>query len=117
MKRPMNEDNMQFTRSDFPDDFLFGTATSSYQIEGHAFGGAGATHWDSFAATPGNVAKAENGATACDHYHRWAADLDLMLDGALEHINEAAFDTHDMALFEGDDPVTVNAEILEKVEA
>ena len=46
-----------------------------------------------------------------------AADLDLMLDGALEHINEAAFDTHDMALFEGDDPVTVNVEILEKVEA
>ncbi len=46
-----------------------------------------------------------------------AADLDLMLDGALEHINEAAFDAHDMALFEGDDPVTVNAEILEKVEA
>lgn len=46
-----------------------------------------------------------------------AADLDLMLDGALEHINEAAFDEHDMALFEGEDPVTVNAEILEKVEA
>ncbi|BAL95133.1 tellurite resistance TerB family protein [Rubrivivax gelatinosus] len=46
-----------------------------------------------------------------------AADLDLMLDGALEHINDAAFDTHDMALFEGDDPVTVNAEIVEKVEA
>lgn len=46
-----------------------------------------------------------------------AADLDLMLDGALEHINEAAFDTHGMALFEGDDPVAVNAEILEKVEA
>jgi uncharacterized tellurite resistance protein B-like protein len=46
-----------------------------------------------------------------------AADLDLMLDGALEHINEAAFNVHDMALFEGDDPVTVNAEILEKVEA
>ena len=46
-----------------------------------------------------------------------AADLDLMLDGALEHINEAAFDAHDMALFEGADPVTVNAEILEKVEA
>lgn len=46
-----------------------------------------------------------------------AADLDLMLDGALEHINETAFDTHDMPLFEGEDPVTVNAEILEKVEA
>lgn len=46
-----------------------------------------------------------------------AADLDLMLDGALEHINEAAFDTHDMPFFEGDDPLTVNSEILEKVEA
>jgi uncharacterized tellurite resistance protein B-like protein len=46
-----------------------------------------------------------------------AADLDVMLDGALERINEAAFDAHDMALFEGDDPVKVNAEILEKFEA
>jgi len=46
-----------------------------------------------------------------------AGDLDLMLDGALEHINEAAFDRHDMPLFEGEDPVTVNSEILEKVEA
>jgi tellurite resistance protein len=45
-----------------------------------------------------------------------AADLDLMLDGALERINEAAFDTHDMALFEGDDPITVNVEILENVQ-
>lgn len=46
-----------------------------------------------------------------------ATDLDLMLDGALERINEAAFDTHNMALFEGDDPVTVNVEILNRVEA
>ena len=46
-----------------------------------------------------------------------AADMDLMLDGALEHINEAAFDKHDMPFFEGEDPITVNAEILEKVEA
>lgn len=45
-----------------------------------------------------------------------ATDLDLMLDGALERINEAAFDAHDTPLFEGDDPVTVNADILEKVE-
>lgn len=45
-----------------------------------------------------------------------AADLELMLDGALERINEAAFDTHDIPLFEGEDPVTVNTEILEKVE-
>ncbi len=67
-----------FTRGDFPDDFLFGVATSSYQIEGHAYGGAGSTHWDTFAATPGNVYQFHNGDRACDHYHRWPEDLDLM---------------------------------------
>jgi beta-glucosidase len=67
-----------FKRSDFGDGFIFGTATSSYQIEGHAFGGAGATHWDTFAATPGNVTGGETGAVACDHYHRYADDLDLV---------------------------------------
>jgi uncharacterized tellurite resistance protein B-like protein len=46
-----------------------------------------------------------------------AADMELMLDGALEHINEAAFDTHDMPFFEGEGPMTVNPEILEKVGA
>jgi uncharacterized tellurite resistance protein B-like protein len=46
-----------------------------------------------------------------------AADLDLMLDGALEHINEAAFDTHDIPFTEGDDLIEVNPEILEKIEA
>ena len=46
-----------------------------------------------------------------------AADLDLMLDGALEQINEAAFDAFDEALCEGDDPLTVNTELLEKIEA
>jgi beta-glucosidase len=69
---------MNFTRRDFPEGFLFGAATSSYQIEGHSFGGAGPTHWDTFAATPGNVVRAENGAIACDHYHRWKEDLDLL---------------------------------------
>lgn len=46
-----------------------------------------------------------------------AADLDLMLDGALEQINEAAFDAFDEPLCEGDDPVSVNTGILEKIEA
>jgi beta-glucosidase len=69
---------MNFARSDFPPGFLFGAATSSYQIEGHAFGGAGPTHWDSFAQTPGNVVRAETGAIACDHYHRFEDDLDLI---------------------------------------
>ena len=69
---------MNFSRADFPEGFLFGVATSSYQIEGHRFGGAGQTQWDSFAATPGNVVRSENGAVACDHYHRWPEDLDLI---------------------------------------
>ncbi|MCL4105360.1 UNVERIFIED_CONTAM: hypothetical protein GTU68_055491 [Idotea baltica] len=77
---------MNFKRSDFPDNFLFGTATSSYQIEGHAQGGAGATHWDTFAATPGNVVRAENGAIACDHYNRYPEDFDLL--------QAAGFDTY-----------------------
>ncbi|AYN19054.1 TerB N-terminal domain-containing protein [Alcaligenes aquatilis] len=46
-----------------------------------------------------------------------AEDLDLLLDGALEHINEAAFDQFDMPLTEGTDPIEVNTELLEKIEA
>lgn len=46
-----------------------------------------------------------------------AADLDLMLDGAMEQINEAAFDAFDEPLCEGDDPISVNTELLEKLEA
>ena len=75
---------MDFTRKDFPEDFLFGTATSAYQIEGHSFGGAGQTHWDTFAATPGNVVRAENGDIACDHYHRMDEDLDLIAAAGLD---------------------------------
>lgn len=46
-----------------------------------------------------------------------SSDLELMLDVALERINEAAFDVHDMALAEGDDPIAINQELLEKVPA
>jgi beta-glucosidase len=69
---------MDFKRSVFPEGFIFGAATSAYQIEGHAMGGAGSTHWDTFAATPGNVVRNENGQLACDHYNRYEEDLDLM---------------------------------------
>jgi beta-glucosidase len=69
---------MDFKRSEFPEGFIFGAATSAYQIEGHAVGGAGSTHWDTFAATPGNVVRNENGQLACDHYNRYEEDLDLM---------------------------------------
>ena len=75
---------MKLSRSDFPPDFQFGAATAAYQIEGHRFGGAGSTHWDTFSAAPGNVIRAENGATACDHYHRMEADLDLLRDAGMD---------------------------------
>ncbi len=71
-------------RADFPEDFLFGAATSAYQIEGHAQGGAGRCHWDDFADTPGNVVRAETGARACDHLHRLDADLDLLAGANLD---------------------------------
>ncbi|HGG06148.1 MAG TPA: beta-glucosidase [Aliiroseovarius sp.] len=64
-------------RSDFPKGFVFGAATSSYQIEGQSFGGAGATHWDALAKRPGAIADGSDGAIACDHYHRFEGDLDL----------------------------------------
>ncbi|WP_147124725.1 GH1 family beta-glucosidase [Shimia ponticola] len=75
---------MPVTRKDFPKDFLFGAATAAYQIEGHSFGGAGSTHWDTYAATPGNVIRAEDGAIACDHYHRYEEDLDFLKDGGFD---------------------------------
>lgn len=75
---------MNFKRTDFPEGFLFGAATAAYQIEGHQFGGAGSTHWDTFAATPGNVIRGEDGALACDHYHRFEEDLDLLKDAGMD---------------------------------
>jgi beta-glucosidase len=63
----------------FPERFVWGTATASYQIEGavHA-DGRGPSIWDTFSHTPGKVARGENGDEACDHYHRWPEDLDLI---------------------------------------
>ncbi|WP_367718203.1 GH1 family beta-glucosidase [Nitratireductor sp. GISD-1A_MAKvit] len=75
---------LDLSRSDFPDDFVFGAATSSYQIEGSRFGGCGTSHWDTFAATPGNTVRSEGGALACDHYHRWESDLDLVRDAGFD---------------------------------
>ncbi|MFM7542943.1 MAG: GH1 family beta-glucosidase [Actinomycetales bacterium] len=60
-------------------DFVYGVATSSYQIEGAAFeDGRGLSIWDTFSRTPGKVANGDTGDVACDHYHRYKEDLDLM---------------------------------------
>ncbi len=69
---------MTLSRYDFPPGFTFGAATAAYQIEGTGLGGCGPCHWDSFAATPGNVKNAEDGHRACDHVTHWAQDLDLL---------------------------------------
>ena len=61
----------------FPSDFIWGASSAAYQIEGSSNGNCGPCHWDTFAATPKNVFKAENGSTACDHFHRFEEDLDL----------------------------------------
>ncbi|MEO0544336.1 MAG: GH1 family beta-glucosidase [Pseudomonadota bacterium] len=74
-----------FSRRDFPTAFQFGVATSAYQIEGSSFGKCGPSHWDTFAATPGNTKNAEDGAVACDHYHRYEEDLDLIANAGLDH--------------------------------
>jgi beta-glucosidase len=63
----------------FPPGFVCGAATAAYQIEGAvAEGGRGPSIWDTFAATPGKVYRGDTGAIACDHYHRWKDDLDLL---------------------------------------
>ena len=60
-------------------DFLWGVATSSYQIEGAATqDGRGPSIWDTFCRVPGKVANGDNGDVACDHYLRYQEDLDLM---------------------------------------
>jgi beta-glucosidase len=62
----------------FPTEFVWGTATASYQIEGAVHeDGRGPSIWDTFSHTPGTVARGETGDEACDHYHRWPEDLDL----------------------------------------
>jgi beta-glucosidase len=63
----------------FPKEFLFGTATAAYQIEGAVReGGRGVSIWDSFSHSPNRTHNGETGDIACDHFHRWEADLDLM---------------------------------------
>jgi beta-glucosidase len=66
-------------RKTFPTDFVWGTATASYQIEGAANeDGRGESIWDRFSHTPGKVINGDTGDVACDHYHRSAQDVALM---------------------------------------
>ena len=63
----------------FPHDFVWGTATSSYQIEGGGLDhGRGECIWHRFSHTPGTIADGSNGDVACDHLHRYRDDVALM---------------------------------------
>lgn len=63
----------------FPSDFQWGVATSAYQIEGAAAeDGRGPSIWDTFAHTPGKTINGDHGDVACDHYHRYPQDFDLV---------------------------------------
>jgi len=63
----------------FPEGFLWGAATSAYQIEGAwDEDGRGLSIWDVFCRQPGRIRGGENGDLAADHYHRWAEDVALM---------------------------------------
>ncbi len=69
----------------FPPGFLWGAATASYQIEGGvAEGGRGESIWDRFSHTPGMIENGDTGDVADDHYHRSAADVDLIADLGLK---------------------------------
>ena len=63
----------------FPPGFVFGVASSAYQIEGAADeDGRGPSIWDTFSHTPGRTLNGETGDVACDHYHRWREDVAVM---------------------------------------
>eukprot|EP00261_Vitis_vinifera_P037067 XP_019078310.1 PREDICTED: beta-glucosidase 46 isoform X1 [Vitis vinifera] len=64
----------------FPSNFLFGTASSSYQFEGAFLNdGKGLNNWDVFSHEPGNIRDGSTGDIAVDHYHRYLEDIDLMV--------------------------------------
>nr|WP_241992722.1 GH1 family beta-glucosidase [Cryobacterium lactosi] len=70
---------------EFATDFLIGSATAAYQIEGAVDAdGRGPSIWDTFSATPGKIVNGDTGEIADDHYHRLESDLDLMASLGLE---------------------------------
>lgn len=101
----------------FPNDFVWGTATSSYQIEGAVSeGGRGPSIWDRFSHDEGRVLNGDTGDIACDHYHRVEEDIALMTemgvgayrfsiswsrimpDGTLDTINQEGIDFYNSVI-------------------
>jgi beta-glucosidase len=75
----LNMSTMTISRDHFPEDFKWGVATSSFQIEGaHDSDGKGKSIWDTFCDIEGKIADASNGHVACEHYTRWPEDVELI---------------------------------------
>ncbi|XVF30225.1 hypothetical protein REPUB_Repub16aG0039200 [Reevesia pubescens] len=73
------EEEEEVCKAEFPPSFVFGVATSSYQIEGACNeGNRGASIWDSFSHTQGKIIDGSNGDVAVDHYHRYKEDVNLI---------------------------------------
>lgn len=69
----------------FPSHFIFGSATAAYQIEGAVNkDGRGVSIWDTFSHKKGNIRHNDNGDVACDHYHRYRDDIELMRELGLD---------------------------------
>lgn len=83
--QPEGQNASRLIQTIFPQSFVWGAATASYQIEG-AWNedGKGASIWDTFSHTPGKVKNGDNGDVANDHYHRWKEDIDLMKELGLK---------------------------------
>ncbi|MCY0899089.1 MAG: GH1 family beta-glucosidase [Firmicutes bacterium] len=65
----------------FPTDFEFGVATAAYQIEGAVNeDGRVPSHWDTFSHTPGKTWQGDTGDIACDHYHRYREDVQMLAE-------------------------------------
>ncbi|MDT8862943.1 GH1 family beta-glucosidase [Alkalihalobacillus sp. MEB130] len=70
----------------FPKDMKWGVATASYQIEGAVKeGGRGPSIWDTFSKTPGKVVNGDNGDVACDSYHRYEEDIQIMKELGIDY--------------------------------
>jgi len=70
----------------FPDGFAWGSATAAYQIEGGwNEDGKGESVWDRFSSNPAHIEDRRDGKVACDHYHRFASDFELMQSLGLRH--------------------------------
>ena len=76
------------TRIRFPEDFRWGVATASYQIEGAwQEDGKGESIWDRFSHTPNKIKNGDTGDVACDSYHRYEEDIALLSEMNLNIIN------------------------------